>query len=99
MWGQFCYNVISRAIFYIEKGKFLHLDDLPLVLGYFLVMNKKAKPKSIKVVCRQVEANPREIERRISSAFAILFNEMERTGRLKVKTNRKEKEIINNNIH
>ncbi|EKD86917.1 MAG: hypothetical protein ACD_37C00101G0003 [uncultured bacterium] len=38
-----------------------------------------------------------DIERRVRRAFAILFDEMERTGRLTCGTPIKEQEIINQN--
>lgn len=56
-------------------------------------MSKKSQQNLISVVYVQVEADPREIEGRLSAAFGVLFDEMEKKGRLTNNNVKKEHEI------
>lgn len=56
-------------------------------------MNKKSQQNLMSVAYGQVEADPREIEVRLSVAFGVLFDEMEKKGRLANNNVKKEHEI------
>lgn len=61
-------------------------------------MNKKPQSNLIPVAYGLVEADPKEIERRLNGAFTVLFDEMERRGLLTGNDLIKKGEIIGQNI-